>query len=118
MAKQTTAQIRENTRKKVAKAYAERIQRIEDRNNELRNSLTDQIIRNQQLMDIINSLNKDIKRLEERVELMMDFCQLNKDDRERILKELEEKKTGKMTKEYVDAFLQGYSKIFENALTI
>ena len=115
MAKQTTAQIRENTRKKVAKAYTERIQQIEDRNNELKNSLEAQIIRNQQLVDKINSLNKQIKRLEERVELMMDFCHLNEDDRERILKDLEDKKRGKMSKEYVDAFLQGYSKLFENA---
>lgn len=109
MSKQTPNQIRENTRKEVAKQYRERIKNllatIKEKDEEIH-----------RLRDLYHNAATELCELkskremqEEWIERMQDFCNMNDEDRQEFI---EQQRTNFRLEKQIDSMMGTYSRLF------
>lgn len=114
MGKVNLNSIREETRKKVSKQYAEEIQRLQESLKSLRIT-NNKVYEKFKLLERENEeLKEKIQQYEDWIERLQNFVNMDPDERERaIQKYREEERIRKMTDSLLSVFSRYTSNLFE-----
>lgn len=95
----TKKQIENQLRNKIAKQYTSRIKNLEERNKQLHFAYQNALKRAQKAEYKIAELENKIFQYEDWIERLQEFCNMNEEDRNLVIKELKIKKQFNSTME-------------------
>lgn len=106
--------VREETRKKVAKQYVDKISYLQEQLRDTRIKYNDKCVRNRELSIENEELKEKLREYEDWIERLQDFVNMNPDEREQAVKKYrEEKEINAAMKMLLDApFMRYFNELF------